>query len=353
MKKIKILITGVGAPGIQGTVFSLKNNYDNRDIYIIGTDSDNNVIGKFICDSFFQIPKATFKKDYIKVLKSIIKKEKVDIILPQNTSELLTLAELKDEFNKLGIKIIISSADSIHNANNKFELLKICKEISIPYPKYYLVNDKNGFKKALNTLGWPDKKVIVKPPLSNGSRGLRIIDEKINEKSLFFSEKPSKLFVKSNDLLRVMGDSFPELLITEYLPGTEYTVDIFRNNGSCTAIPRSRDLIKNGITFNGTVVKHDEIIKYSQDLADYLNLQYCFGFQFKDDLHGKPKILECNPRVQGTMVLSTLSNANLIYSSIKSALGEEIPEFNIKWGTQMFRYWGGISVYDNKIVNKI
>ena len=78
-------------------------------------------------------------------------------------------------------------------------------------------------------------------------------------------------------------------------------------------------------------------------------LKYCFGFQFKYDINNIPKILECNPRVQGTMVFSTMMGANLIYSSLKSCLGEDIPEFVLHWETKLLRYWGAIGVNDKSI----
>ena len=139
----------------------------------------------------------------------------------------------------------------------------------------------------------------------------------------------------------------------EYLPGEEYTVDILRTNTNITVIPRKRDLIRSGITFNGTLEHNEKIIEFSIQLSKKIDLYYCFGFQFKLDVNGIPKILECNPRIQGTMVLSTLSGANIIYSSIKAILGEDIPDFNIKWGTKLLRYWGGISVFNNKLITNL
>ena len=44
---IKILITGCGAPGISGTVHSLKNNPNNDKVLIVGTDTNKEAVGKF------------------------------------------------------------------------------------------------------------------------------------------------------------------------------------------------------------------------------------------------------------------------------------------------------------------
>ena len=45
MDGITVLITGTGAPGTKGTLHSLRNNFDNRRIRIIGTDINKDVIG--------------------------------------------------------------------------------------------------------------------------------------------------------------------------------------------------------------------------------------------------------------------------------------------------------------------
>ena len=69
--------------------------------------------------------------------------------------------------------------------------------------------------------------------------------------------------------------------------------------------------------------------------------------------NGKLRLLECNPRIQGTMVIATFAGANIIYSTLKLLLGELIPRFNIKWNTKILRYWGGISVVNGKMVEKL
>jgi carbamoyl-phosphate synthase large subunit len=109
-------------------------------------------------------------------------------------------------------------------------------------------------------------------------------------------------------------------------------------------------VIRSGITFEGVVENNEEIIEYSKSLSEKLGLEYAFGFQFKMDENNIPKLLESNPRVQGTMVLSTFAGANIIYGAIKKALGEDVPDFDVKWGTRLIRYWGGISIHKNECV---
>jgi len=351
MRNLTVLITGAGAPGIKGTIYSLKNNFDKRRIKTVGVDIKKDVVGRYLCDAFYQIPRPS-DDAFIPTLLHICKKEKVDVILPQVTDELLPLSEHKGEFEEIGTKVAISERDAILRSNNKYELMKVASELKLPVTKFYLVNNFKELKRCAENLGWPEKLVVVKPPVSSGMRGFRIITESIDRKSTFFGEKPSETYVKMNELKSILGDSFPDLLVTEFLSGMEYTVDLLTAD-TTTVIPRTRDLIRTGITFNGTVEKNEEIIQYSRKLSKKLNLKYAYGFQFKLDDRGVPKIIECNPRVQGTMVLSTLAGANIIYGAVKYALGEEVPRFRIRWGTRLLRYWGGIGVYKERIVGEI
>ena len=349
MGVLRVIVTGAGAPGIKGTIFSLKNNPDSREIYFVGTDANESVVGKYLCDDFRVVPSAIFAEKYLYVMLKLCEELKINVLIPQNTSELILLSQKKSFFEAIGTKVLVSNQKSIESTNNKYEFLKICKSLSIPVPEFYLVNNITDLKKSAGKLGWPQKKIVVKPPVSNGSRGVRVIDENINLKNAFYNEKPSTLITQMSSLVNILGAEFPELIVSEYLPGAEYTVDLLRTKDQIIAIPRKRELIRSGITFNGSLVKHSDIILQSNKISEVANLEYCFGFQFKENYDGVPSILECNPRIQGTMVLSTIAGANLIYGSLKYLLNEKIPVFEIDWNAQLLRYWGGIGISNNKI----
>lgn len=344
MDALTVLVTGSGAPGIKGTLYSLKNNFDNRSIKVIGTDIQQEVIGKYFCDNFYRISRPS-EMDYLDQLLSICEHEDVDVILPQNTLELSVLAENKSLFSSVGTFVAVSDASAISVANDKFKLMTLAHQISIPTPKFSLVKSKDALIEQAKKMGWPEKPVVVKPPMSNGMRGVRVIDESLDLKKRFYSEKPTSLFLKMDTLLNILGPHFPQLLVMEYLPGAEYTIDVLNAN-KYTIIPRKRDFIQSGITFEGTVEQHDELIKYAQKLSHATGLQYTFGFQFKVDERGVPRLLESNPRIQGTMVLSTFAGANIIYAAVKHAMHEYVPDFKIIWGTKILRYWGGIGIRD-------
>ncbi len=349
MDSVRVLVTGAGAPGIRGTLYSLKQNWENRDVFVIGVDMREDVVGRYLCDKFYQVPPARHE-GFVEALLNISEREKVDVILPQVTAELFSLAKNKKMFKDIGTKIAVSSFETILKANNKFELLKAAKKAGIKTPEFYLVSTWNELEKVVDRLGFP---FVVKPPIASGMRGFRVVypDEGIDRKKLFFREKPDSSKITLTELHSILGDKFPELLVMEYLPGKEYSVDVLSAHKKVHAvIPRRRDVIRTGITFVGIVEKRGEIISDSVRITEVLGLEFAHGLQFKEDRDGVPMLIESNPRIQGTMVLSTIAGTNIIYGAVKLALDESVPEFEIRWGARLMRYWGGIGLSDDRVV---
>lgn len=349
LKDIVIMITGAGAPGAPGIIKSLRLNGE-RNIKIVGVDANlEESVGIGMVDAVYEIPKAK-EKDFVYQVLKIAMEEKVDVIIPLVTMELFVFSKNKRLFEKNGIKVQVSDYEQLNIANDKYNLMKFCKENSIPYPEFYIVKSIEEFEEKAKLLGYPEKKICFKPPVSNGLRGFRIINDSKDKMDSLINEKPNNVYIGYDEFLQIAKDAnyFPELLLMEYLPGEEYSVDLLADNGKCLAvIPRSRDKIKMGISFVGTTIEDKEIIKYSKELVEKLKLNGNIGLQFKRDIKGIPKIIESNPRVQGTIVLCTASGYNMVYNSVKIALGEKPIDYKIRWGTKMIRYWDELYI-DNE-----
>lgn len=345
-RSINILITGVGAPGTRGTIFALNQNNDSCNIRLVGTDMKEDVIGRYWVDSFHTVP-APESDGYVDRVNSICRSESIDVIIPQTTRE---TAKLSKTHQKIEARVVVSNESAIENANNKYELLKICEKIQIPVPRSELVSSEKQLKKAAVNLGYPKTPVVVKPPVSFGSRGFRVLREKSSwDAERFLKEKPDATEISLEELSSILstGKSFPKLLVSEFLPGGEYSVDAFVGSKASVAIPRLRKQIVNGISFRTSLEYRSDVMKYSIDAAKELDLKYAFGLQFKLDGAGVPKVLECNPRVQGTMAASVFSGANVIWMAVREVLDfpvESIPKVLQK--SEFYRYWGGLGTGD-------
>ena len=102
-RDLTILVTGGGAPGIAGTFYALRNNPDGERVKIITCDMRDEVVGKYLADKFYLVPPGE-SPEFIKKILEIAVQEKVDVILPQVTQELLPLSESLPIFEAKGIK---------------------------------------------------------------------------------------------------------------------------------------------------------------------------------------------------------------------------------------------------------
>ncbi len=345
---MRVLVTACGAPGAPGIIKSLKLVKD-RGIELIGTDMNPNAVGFGMVARGHTVPGGG-APDFVDRLLDVAKRERVDVILPLSTSELIPLSLNRERFEEIGTRVCVSSPEAIRVANNKVNVYRFLQENGVDVPDYRVASNYEEFMEAVHELGYPGTPVCFKPEVSNGGRGFRVLRADMDKLELLLKTKPNNTVSTLEDIAAILryAEPFPKLLVSEYLPGMEYSADLVMKNGEpLITIPRSRDVIKLGIAFIGRVEKNRAIIEQAERIARLIGLDYNINIQFKYSRDGFPRILEINPRVSGTIVLCTGAGANLPWMAVQLAMGENpvIPE--PKWGTLMIRYWDEIFYDEN------
>ena len=335
-------MTGGGAPGAPGIIRCLK---ENKSFHITLADANPDAVGRFLCDDFETIPVAS-DASFITDVLAVCRKKEIKIILPLVTKELIPFSKHIKEFEEKGINVLVSPSHSLEIANNKSRLYEFLEWRGIPVPAFRVVESVDQFKTAVEELGYPLKPVCFKPSVSNGSRGFRIVSEQMNELDLLFNYKPTSTYLSLPDSIRILSSGFfPELLISEYLPGEEYSVDCIAKHGQPVLIvPRLRKRMINGISVEGEFVKDDTIISYCIQIITALSLHGNIGIQVKRSATGQFLILEINPRVQGTISAALGAGVNLPELAVKQELNLPISskELEVKWNTKFSRYWNEV-----------
>lgn len=114
-------------------------------------------------------------------------------------------------------------------------------------------------------------------------------------------------------------DGSKERIITEYLPGSEYTVDCFsdREAGLLFCCGRERIRTKSGISMSSRAADFQtEFSEYARILSSRLVFHGAWFFQVKKDRNGIFKLLEVAPRIAGTMALHRVQGVNFPLLSI-------------------------------------
>ncbi len=334
---ISVLIpSGGGAPGFAGISACLRESDDLR---LVSGDINPQAYGKQLSDAFYVMPHA-LEPTYIDKVKEICLKEGIQAILPITTAELPILAHYQAELLEIGVQVLVSPEWVIQKSNDKGEIHKWAKNLGLSVPSGAVCNSREAFKDLAERLLEQHTDLFFKPTAGNGSRGIgRVCKELPN---LTGSNKPELMPLLLQEWLPRLPETFQNpLLLTAYLPGKEYTVDAFVwKDDEPIIVPRSRDKIVSGISVSGRFEAHKEIIAETKLLLSSLPFIGPVGVQWKEDEHGRPRLLEINPRLQGTTSALRHAGLNIPLYSVFKILGRPInSDFEIAWNKSFTRHW--------------
>ncbi len=110
-------------------------------------------------------------------------------------------------------------ADAVRTCRNKAEQRRLLAEAGVPVPEFTLVRDAREAVRAAERIGYP---VVLKPVLGSGSLGVRLCTDPASAKA--HATELTATAVNERGLAVSRG-----VLIEQYLPGAEYSVEVFGN----------------------------------------------------------------------------------------------------------------------------
>ena len=265
-----ILFTGGGGSGNELIWQLLKKKY-NLFFCDISVNNVNPIIPK---KRVFRICKSD-SINYLKELRKLCLKKKIDLVVPGIDEELPILSKNK----KILPELFLPDYEMIKICNDKWKFYNFCLKNSINIARTSLAKNFNYTKH--------NKKIIFKPINGRGSKGL-IISKNIDETFLII-----KLLKKKKILNKY--------IIQDYLDGLEYTVTCSNLRGLEYIFPLQVNE-KKGITIKATYTNDKKIIKEIQKLNKILNKQIIFNVQLIKK-QNKFYVLEINPRISTTFCL--------------------------------------------------
>lgn len=341
MKDIRVLLTAAGSPSAPGLINCLKNNGE-RKVYVVGTDMKADATINQMCDVVRLVPVAT-AENYVDELLKVCEEEQINVLIPGISVELPKLQERKAEFESIGTKVSVSNGEGLLISNDKIALYEYLKEHGFKIPEFRIAKSLEEFIKACESIGYPKKAICVKIKDGSGSRGIRLIDPSKSRFDIFVGEKPNSFFTTYEDMVSILDEAkiFPELIVMDYLPGREYSVDLLADHGKTLYIVgRESNIINASIPEEATLAYNEEAYRLSEMIVESLKLDGNVDLDFKFDENGQPQLMEINPRLAATLSVIAAGGCNLLYLRVKQLLGEELPEVNIKYGVKLKRRYG-------------
>lgn len=278
--KTKVLVFPCGSQPAIDINFSLRNSL-RVDVYGASSVEDH---GSYIYKRYFGGIPNILEANFIEEFNKIIIENNIDFVIPTHDSVALFLIENQE---LIRARIITS----------EIETNRICRSKKLTYfkfigctftPKIYTnISDVRSFP------------VFLKPDQGQGGQGTELAS---NLKEL-------KYCLENNS----------NLLIMEFLPGDEVTIDCFtdRNGDIRILSPRTRERVFGGISVKAKLTSvTEEISNIAQKINKELNFRGYWYFQLKKDSEGVFKLLEISTRMAGTSALTMSNDINIPLLSI-------------------------------------
>ncbi|MDD4762048.1 MAG: ATP-grasp domain-containing protein [Candidatus Pacebacteria bacterium] len=354
-RKYNILLTASGlSPVGINTALSLREITHK----LIGVDVTNDNTASYFVDSFYKVPLASQKKDFLRTLLKISKREKIDCIFPLTLEESLVLTKNSKIFEKNKIKIAnLNNQNILKICNDKWLTNRYLLKKGIPVPKAFSPKNIAELKKMVKLLGYSQNKVVFKPRVTHGSRGFRILASQYDRYSLLMDQKPTDNIYLSLD--QIIFDlktkkSFPKIIIMDFLEGEDYSVYCFCDKGEALVIlPMKRSGLLPGMSLGGKIIFNNDIIEYVRRIIKSFNFSGPINIQLKNTEFG-PFIYEINTRVSATTIAARGVGLNFPLLMVLFCMGREkevikiISKIKIKWGTEIYRVQREIFKYNNQ-----
>ncbi|MGA1980733.1 MAG: ATP-grasp domain-containing protein [Sedimentisphaerales bacterium] len=285
----------------------------------LGTDATELSSALQLCDKGFVVKPVTHA-NYIKQLLSIVRTNKVKMLIPTVDLDLQLLAQNKPKFAAAGCCVLVSTPDVVDICQDKRRTFRFLLKNGFDTPVTMSARAALSKKK----LNWP---CFLKPWDGYASRGNAIVNNR--EELLFFAKR------------------VPNCIVQEFIKGTEHTCDVyvdFDMKVRCV-VPRKRIEVRAGEVSKGQVVKHLRIMSEAARLVETLGAgPGVITLQLFLTGDGRIKFVEINPRFGGGVPLSIKAGANFPKWILQESLGEKTNiRFNgFKDNLIMLRYDGEV-----------
>lgn len=342
-RPVSVLVTCVGGRLIYDIIAALRAAED-LDVKVFGIDADPEAHGRLLCDEFLVVPIAENHPDeWLSAVMQLHARQPLDAILALSEGESRLLASEEDRFAAAGIKTSVSAKSIVMTMTDKLLLLQHLSADGVDTGPFHPVDTEADLDAALAALGYPERKVVLKPRQGRGSRGVLICS---SEHAVFERLLPNRFCgIGDRDaLLRALADENDDLddyLATEYYGGPVSDIDCVVEQGVLKDVCVRLRQLKNPLwpTSTGHKIHMDQrVIDYVRDICASLKVDGAGDFDIVIDDTGKPKILDAAARFSGSVGGAFTAGANFPAQLIRTLLDLPRERLSVRDGTVLRPY---------------
>ena len=293
---MNVLLTSIGRRVELVQAFRCAANNLNMSLCIYGSDITDTAPALLFCDKIYK-SKRIKDADYIPDLINFCKNNSIDLLVPTIDTDLLLLSQNKNEFMKIGTKVLISDEEKIKICRDKRLTAKYFTSVGLLSPES--VDDYKDYQG-----GYP---AFIKP--KDGSSSIMAYK------------------VENIEELEVYASQISNYIVQPFIDGEEYTIDIFCDfNGNPIYItPRMRLAVRAGEVLKTKIVRDPVIL---EEIKNFIHVYKPCGpitvQLIKQKNTNKNYYIEINPRFGGGAPLSMKAGADSAEALLRLMNNEKV-----------------------------
>lgn len=292
-----VLVTGAGGPA---GIAVMKSLASDPQVHLLAADMDAWAAGLYLVPLADRaLVPAGATPGFARHLLACCQEMGVDVVVPTVDAELRALARVRGAFTSAGVQLMMAPDRALRVTLDKLALARFCAgAVRVPRTE--------PFDTAFEPESW-DYPAVLKPRAGSGSRNITI------------AQSPADLAGEARS---------PSMIVQEYLPGDEFSIDVFadRPGHVVAAVPRLRAKVDAGISVAGRTVRDPELERFGAAVAEVTGITYIANVQVRRDQQGRPALLEVNPRAPGSLALTIASGVDMPRLAMDALRGLAVPE---------------------------
>ncbi|MDT0306594.1 ATP-grasp domain-containing protein [Streptomyces sp. DSM 44917] len=308
----------------------LRENPDGAPVRIYGTNVDPSAPALAACDVGEVEPHRVGNDVYADFALDFCRRHGVDVLIPPRRLD--ALAGRAEAFAALGTRLMCSSPGAIGALTSKGRTYEAARAIGVPVPEWRVVSDADGLRAAVEDLSRAGETVCIKPAGEYSAFGFRILDDSpLSMRDLLQPARPLVSVNAVADALKRAADGqekVPQFIVMPYLDDPEVSVDCLSAPGGrlLAAIPRAKE------GRYRLLLDNPAYAEIAERLVGHFRLAYLSNVQLRHR-HGRPVLLEANPRPSAGIFQTAFSGVNLPWAAVRLLLaGDPGPLTGLRLG---------------------
>ena len=291
-----------------------------EDFYFIGTHNRADFALSAICDQFAVEPEGLKGGDYAQWCLDFAVANGVQVFFPDRG--VFDITAIRDRFTAAGVHLMVpTDAETLAAIDHKGRQYELIGTDAAFIPDYCIVKNLEQFDAACTLLANFHERICFKPAVSIFGAGFRYITSEGSAVSRLLNGNVTAISMAEARFILSQEESFRDLMVMEFLPGPEYSVDCLAVGGELVqAVCRVKvaDRVQE-------LPANPAALAEAARLARHLKMDGLFNAQFRNK-DGQLYLLEVNARMSGGLYVTFHTGLSLPYWAVRLALGTAKPE---------------------------